>query len=165
MKHFKNVLMIAVDDLRPEINCFGKTKLHTPNLDRLAGGGLRFDHAYPTICELIGLPSPSHLQGASLKPLLMDPQRSWKTGILSRFGDSETLRTDRYRFTRYAKATPEGDLRHLPNAGTCELFDLHSDPRENTNVARHPAYFVVVAEMNRLLTSGWRALLPDGGNE
>lgn len=46
MTRFKNVLMIAVDDLRPEINCFGKTTLHTPNLDRLAGGGLRFDHAY-----------------------------------------------------------------------------------------------------------------------
>ncbi len=120
---------------------------------------------YPTICDLIGLRSPSHLQGTSFKPLLMDPQRSWKTGILSRFGDAETLRTERYRFTRYAKATPEGDLRHLPNSGTCELFDLRSDPRENTNVARQPAYFAAVEEMNRLLTSGWRALLPDGENE
>lgn len=42
----RNVLFIAVDDLRPEIHCFGKKKLITPNLDRLAATGVRFDHAY-----------------------------------------------------------------------------------------------------------------------
>ena len=31
-----NVLFIAVDDLRPQINCYGKTFMHTPHLDRLA---------------------------------------------------------------------------------------------------------------------------------
>ena len=42
----KNVLFIAVDDLRPEISCFGKTKLHTPNLDWLSSRGLQFNRAY-----------------------------------------------------------------------------------------------------------------------
>ena len=32
-----NVLFIAVDDLRPELNCFGNAHMHTPNFDRLAG--------------------------------------------------------------------------------------------------------------------------------
>ena len=46
MKKIKNILFIAVDDLRPEINCFGKSKLHTPNLDKIASNGLQFNRAY-----------------------------------------------------------------------------------------------------------------------
>lgn len=41
-----NVLFIAVDDLRTEINCFGAKHMHTPNLDRLAKQGMIFQKAY-----------------------------------------------------------------------------------------------------------------------
>jgi len=42
----KNVLLLYVDDLRPEINCYGKSKLVTPNIDRLARRSLVFNKAY-----------------------------------------------------------------------------------------------------------------------
>lgn len=41
-----NVLFLAVDDLRPELNCYGKTQIKSPNIDRLAEAGVTFTRAY-----------------------------------------------------------------------------------------------------------------------
>jgi len=41
-----NVLMIAVDDLKPLLNCYGETQIKTPNIDRLAEQGVVFTKAY-----------------------------------------------------------------------------------------------------------------------
>ncbi len=43
-----NVLFIAIDDLRPEIGCYGVRRAITPNIDRVAASGVRFDRAYVT---------------------------------------------------------------------------------------------------------------------
>lgn len=41
-----NILFIAIDDLRPELGCYGSDIAITPNLDALAGKGLLFSKAY-----------------------------------------------------------------------------------------------------------------------
>lgn len=41
-----NILFIAVDDLRPELGCYGSPVAKTPNFDRLAKQGLLFERAY-----------------------------------------------------------------------------------------------------------------------
>ncbi len=41
-----NVLFIGVDDLRPELGCYGADYIHSPNIDRLASEGVVFERAY-----------------------------------------------------------------------------------------------------------------------
>ena len=41
-----NVLVICVDDLRPELGCYGKDYIHSPNIDALAEQGVLFENHY-----------------------------------------------------------------------------------------------------------------------
>ncbi len=44
-----NILFIAVDDLRPQLGCYGMDQIHSPNIDQLAAEGTRFDRSYCNI--------------------------------------------------------------------------------------------------------------------
>lgn len=41
-----NVLLLVMDDLRPELNCYGDKSMITPNIDKLAANGVQFNRAY-----------------------------------------------------------------------------------------------------------------------
>lgn len=41
-----NVLLICVDDLRPQLACYGERHMVTPNLDKLAATGRLFTRHY-----------------------------------------------------------------------------------------------------------------------
>jgi arylsulfatase A-like enzyme len=45
-KKAPHVLFIAVDDLRPELNCYGAERSISPNIDRLAAMGTLYENAY-----------------------------------------------------------------------------------------------------------------------
>ena len=66
-----NVLFFAVDDLRPEIGCYGNAFLKTPNLDRLAKGGMVFTNAY--VSQAVCSPSRTAVM-TGLRP---DTTRVW----------------------------------------------------------------------------------------
>lgn len=65
-----NVLLIMIDDLKPTLHSFGDTTAISPNIDRLAARGTRFEHAYANqaVC------APSRIN-------LMTGRRSTSTGI------------------------------------------------------------------------------------
>ncbi len=41
-----NVLLIVVDDLRPELGCYGNRHIRSPHIDQLSREGLLFERAY-----------------------------------------------------------------------------------------------------------------------
>ena len=41
-----NVLFLAVDDLRPQLGCYGQKQMHSPNIDRLASEGVLFERSF-----------------------------------------------------------------------------------------------------------------------
>lgn len=45
-KEQPNVLLICIDDLRPELKCFGVDYIHSPNIDKLASQGRSFHRHY-----------------------------------------------------------------------------------------------------------------------
>jgi iduronate 2-sulfatase len=58
-----NILFIAVDDLRPELNFYGKTQIKSPNLDKLAEHSIVFNRAYCNV-PVCGASRASLLTGA-----------------------------------------------------------------------------------------------------
>jgi len=66
-----NVLFIAVDDLRPELGCYGNKLVKTPNIDRIAARGMVFNHAY--VSQAVCSPSRT----AILTGLRPDATKVW----------------------------------------------------------------------------------------
>ena len=85
---------------------------------------------YPTLSELCGLKIPDHLEGLSLVPQLQDANASrTRPAITTDNHDNHGLRTERWRYIRYAD-------------GSEELYDMVKDANEFTNLAadsRHSA--------------------------
>jgi len=126
---------------------------------------VEFVDIYPTLSDLAGLPLPAHLEGISLKPLLEDPARPWKTAAFSQYPRSASrtgegdlmgysMRTDRYRFTVWVDRTDHSKIAAL------ELYDHETDPQENTNIAADPKNKALVEDLMNQWRGGWRGARP-----
>jgi len=94
---------------------------------------------YPTLSELGGLPSQSHLEGLSLVPLLKNPNASRsRPAITTHNHDNHGVRTEKYRYIQYAD-------------GSEELYDMIADPNEFTNLANDPKHERVQRSLERHL--------------
>lgn len=128
---------------------------------------VEFVDMYPTLAELAGLPAPSGVEGASLVPLLKNPQTPWKEAVFHVFPRKvegygkralgRAIRTKDYRLVEWA--IPETDFLQY------ELYDLARDPAENVNLANDPASAATVAELKKRLDLGWRAALPSAATQ
>lgn len=85
---------------------------------------------YPTLMELCGTGMPFKTDGKSFVGLINNPSMtSWEETSFGYFNNGISLRTDRYRLTKY----------YRKEEPTIELYDHLSDPYENRNIAEdHP---------------------------
>ena len=92
----------------------------------VARGLVEFVDLYPTVADLCGLTPPPNLAGQSLRALLRDPaspgKRAAFTLVTRGTARGDSIRTDRWRFTRWSD-------------GALELYDHAADTEENHNVA------------------------------
>jgi arylsulfatase A-like enzyme len=126
---------------------------------------VEFVDIYPTLCDLAGLPLPSHLEGTSMKPLLDDPNRAWKPAAFSQYPrpGSKTesgplmgysMRTDRYRFTVWAGRNNHSKIDSM------ELYDHQVDPQENTNIVKRADMSGTVDKLLAQSKAGWQGAKP-----
>ncbi|AEO66492.1 53bdce02-1c3a-4187-b6c5-1f5e76d8dd9a [Thermothielavioides terrestris] len=50
----KNVLLLVADDLGKQLGCYGCSYIKTPNIDKLASEGIRFDYAFASTASCSG---------------------------------------------------------------------------------------------------------------
>jgi arylsulfatase A-like enzyme len=94
---------------------------------------------YPTLTDLCGIPTPSHVEGSSIRSLLSDPKATWdKPGLTTYKFKNHGIRTEGWRFIRYEN-------------GDEELYNELTDPNEWTNLAKNPDYTAKKAELAKLL--------------
>jgi len=82
---------------------------------------------FPTVCDLVGAPIPSGLDGQSLRPILDGKARGVRETLFLSYRDVQrAVRDARWKLIRY------------PQINQTQLFDLRRDPDEIHNLANDP---------------------------
>ncbi len=109
-----------------------------PARNRKSGRTVELLDIYPTLLELTDLPARPELEGRSLRPLLSNPDAPWdKPAITSGSPDRASVRTERWRYTRYE----DGE----------ELYDHEADPMEWHNLANRPEHAETIQRLAAML--------------
>lgn len=128
---------------------------------------------YPTICDILGLPTPAWLQGHSLRPLLDGTADSVRDAVFAEvnyhacYDPGRSIRTERYKLiklfgdprTVLANIDDGPAKRFLMERGlgretlrdSVQLYDLDLDPAETRNLADHPDYRAIRGDLESRL--------------
>ncbi len=94
---------------------------------------------YPTLTDLCGIATPKHVEGVSIRALLVDPKAAWeRPAITTYLQNNHAVRNEGWRYIRYAD-------------GGEELYDERADEHEWKNLANDPAHAGKKAELAKLL--------------
>lgn len=135
-----NILFISIDDLRPELGCYGNEFVKTPNIDEFATHGLVFNRAY---CQsAVCAPSRASLM-LGLRP---DSTHVWHLGDQFRKINPDAVTMPQY-FHKYGYHTVSiGKIFHnyMPDSISWDEPDLRPFPYgEPENLLRDGETFYV----------------------
>ena len=141
-KRPKNILLIAIDDLRPELNCFGHTGIISPNIDQLAAQGTSFQRAY---CNI-------PVSGASRSSLLTGTRPTRNT-FLGAGSHASKDKKDKIAINDYLKANGyrtevRGKVFHSP--------EDHRSGWDSVHVNKYDNLYYLSAENKNLQNQGLR---------
>jgi len=125
--------------------------IHAPgqaNQGELCHSPVEFTDIAPTLCDLSGIAIPAYFEGESLLTLIQDPSASVREASLSQYPRNGkmgySLRTERYRYTRWVSSNGSTYAR--------ELYDYQVDPLETTNVYFDPAHELIIQHLDSLMS-------------
>lgn len=94
---------------------------------------------YPTLTDLVNLPTPKHIEAKSIYELLKNPEMKWEAPAITTWArNNHAIVTKDYRYIHYED-------------GTEELYDLNQDPNEWYNIADQEEYNSVKSELGKHL--------------
>jgi arylsulfatase A-like enzyme len=102
----KNILFIAVDDLKPLLSNYGASQMHTPNLDRLANMGMTFTNAHVQYA-VCGPSRASVMTGAN-----PDKTKVWDLHTDFRESAPDLISMPEYLITQGYETTAVGKIYH-----------------------------------------------------
>jgi len=98
-----------------------------------------FMSIYPTLAELNGLKTPTHVEGKSIKKLLANPNAEWNIPALTTYKEgNHAVRSEKYRYIRYAE-------------GGEEFYDEKNDPYEWVNIINDKNILTQKKELSKLM--------------
>ena len=105
---------------------------------------------YPTISNLCGLSFPKRVQGEDLSPTLDNPKHEVRDAAFCVAPSRKAflLRDDKWAFIQYNEDA----------SGGIELFDMHKDPKQYTNLAKKPGFKAVVKSYKAKLSAKLKEL-------
>lgn len=102
---------------------------------------------FPTVCELVGAPIPSGLDGRSFKSVIDGQSRGVRETLFLSYRDVQrAIREDHWKLIRY------------PHINKTQLFDLKTDPAELRNLAEDPDQLPRLEKMSGLLQEAQKRL-------
>jgi len=104
---------------------------------------------YPTLCDVLGIPPPSDLEGESLRPLWEGRRERVRDSVfLPYIQIQRAVRDERWKLICY------------PKIGHIQLFDLQADPDERVNLVDRPESAEHVQRLVKLMKH-WQAKVGD----
>jgi arylsulfatase A-like enzyme len=121
-----NILFIAVDDLRPELGCYGEKTIRSPHIDRLAASGVTFNRAY---CQL-AVCNPS--RASIMTGLRPDSIRVWDLKTNFREPVPEVVTLPQTFMQHGYHAASFGKIYHNPWPDNPSWSEPHAWPEKST---------------------------------
>ena len=96
---------------------------------------------YPTLMDLTNIKKPRHVVGKSLQPIMKDVNTSVRESALTRWRKGYSIKTKRFRLTKWGK---NGELGY-------ELYDHKSDKKELINLASNEDYIEIMDSLKLVI--------------